>query len=267
MLGGIASCALMSLLSFAGLLLVGKKKSIPGFVESSCLALAASTMVADSLLHLIPEAIEQGDQMTMVVAYLGALSVVVFEYVCSCFESKIEPFGWANLLTEALHNAIDGASIGVAWATSTSAGIAATIAVAVHELPQELGDFVVLQRAGFETSVLIAYNFAVSLTSFVGLLLANSLVGHHLLAFTAGSFLALALYSIAPQVLKSLDEHNATLPVKLLCFVLSLSAAAFLYYLALLEHHHDAHSHHDHHHHDDLSPTSTSHHLHSSSEL
>ena len=85
----------------------------------------------------------------------------------------------------------------VAWNLNREAGVATTIAVAVHELPQELGDFAVLRRAGFATGPLLAANFVASLTCFGGVALAASpwvaSRESEMVAFTAGSFLALAL--------------------------------------------------------------------------
>mmetsp|Transcript_2767 Transcript_2767/g.8720 ORF Transcript_2767/g.8720 Transcript_2767/m.8720 type:complete len:259 (-) Transcript_2767:61-837(-) len=247
--GAALSCGLMSVLSFSGalLLLLGKKGGA-GWAEYAALTLAASTMVADSFLHLLPEAVEDGNEWTMLAAFLGAVSVVCFEAGCAAVESSVEPFGLANLAVEAVHNLIDGAAIGVSWAASTSAGLATTVAVAIHELPQELGDFAVLKRAGFDSRRLLLANFAVSLTSFLGVALASTLVvSHYLLAFTAGSFLALSLHSIAPQVLASLDEHKASPFARVSCLAIALAAALFMHALALLEHA-DGH-HHDHHHH------------------
>ena len=84
-----------------------------------------------------------------------------FEYGCEQWrgDSTIAPFGIANLLVEALHNFGDGLALGVAFSASVEAGLATAVAVAVHELPQELGDCAVLRRAGFSTRGILAANF------------------------------------------------------------------------------------------------------------
>merc|ERR1719265_736189 len=78
--------------------------------------------------------------------------------------SSVAAYGYANLLVEMIHNFVDGISIGLSFMAGGPAGVSATIAVAVHELPQELGDFVVLRAAGFSTARLLFFNFIASLT-------------------------------------------------------------------------------------------------------
>ena len=162
------ACALMSLLSFAGAVswcvVAGlgacAGKSLGLFFDATFLTLAASAMVGDACLHLIPETFAEASEAeserygTLVV--LGVVAVLVFEAVCDSLRSKfgVRPFGVANLLVEGLHNFADGLALGVAWAASAEAGLATTVAVAVHELPQELGD----ERGGNSTSLRYAYS-------------------------------------------------------------------------------------------------------------
>ena len=220
------AAALMSVISFAGALVfvgcgrlaskfgIDDEKAV-SFFDATCLTLAAAAMIGDACLHLIPETFEGTDEDTAdrygVLLVTGVVAVLAFEKICdACNTGTIEPFGVANLLVEGLHNFADGMALQVAWNMSTEAGVATTIAVAVHELPQELGDFAVLRRAGFATGPLLAANFVASLTCFGGVALAASpWVAERedeMVAFTAGSFLALALHSLAPRALATLDD-------------------------------------------------------------
>ena len=117
--------------------------------------------------------------------------------------------GYANLVGEAVHNFIDGLALGVSWMTGTQAGISTTIAIAAHELPQEIGDCAILLAAGFSARRLLTLNFAVSLTCLLGVLVAYWLgsavtadLRGILLPITAGSFMAFALFILQP-ILKS----------------------------------------------------------------
>jgi len=218
------AAALMSLLSFGGAVafvaagaaasaLGLEKSAATGFFDATCLVLAAAAMVGDACLHLIPEtfagATEADADRYGLFLVAGCLAVLVFEAVCASVSSSVEPFGVANLLVEGLHNFADGMALGVAWTLGPEAGFATTVAVAVHELPQELGDFAVLRRAGFSTGPLLLANFLASLTCFGGVALAGAPFvasrENELVAFTAGSFLALALHSLAPQALATLE--------------------------------------------------------------
>ena len=111
---------------------------------------------------------------------------------------QIEAFGIANLVVEMLHNFVDGITMGLSWGLSWSAGLSSAIAVAVHELPQELGDFMVLRCAGFGTTQLLFWNFIASLSCFAGVLLVcyvgestSQAVQNVCFALTGGSFLSL----------------------------------------------------------------------------
>lgn len=253
------AAALMSLISFAGaLVFVGcgslasrlgfDDRKATSFFDATCLTLAAAAMVGDACLHLIPETFEGADEASAdrygVLLVAGVVAVLVFEKVCDAFNSgPIQPFGVANLLVEGLHNFADGMALGVAWAAGPEAGVATTIAVAVHELPQELGDFAVLRRAGFSTGPLLFANFVASLTCFGGVALAASPwvtnCKHELVAFTAGSFLALALHSLAPRALATLDDAE-TPAGKMVrtawLLMLVLFVVRFLQFVGELEH-------------------------------
>jgi zinc and cadmium transporter len=272
------ACALMSVLSFGGALVWcavagfsggSRSKRREGFFDYTCLTVAAAAMVGDACLHMIPETFAGADEAAaeryglLLVAGCGA--VLLFEAACEAWGAgDVEPFGLANLAVEGLHNFADGLALGVAWATSPEAGLATTIAVAVHELPQELGDFAVLKRAGFRVPALLAANFAASLTCFAGAALARApLVLDHqneLVAFTGGSFLGLALHSLAPRALEALraETGSARALASAWCVLLCGASVVFLLFVGELEHAamphgHGGHGHdggHDHHHHD-----------------
>mmetsp|Transcript_24888 Transcript_24888/g.74660 ORF Transcript_24888/g.74660 Transcript_24888/m.74660 type:complete len:268 (-) Transcript_24888:27-830(-) len=250
------AAALMSLISFVGALAfeaVNRGARAAGasaagaarLFDASCLVLAASAMLGDACLHLIPETFAgtseaEADRLGLILI-VGAAAVLTFEEVCGFFDAGVESFGIANLLVEGLHNFADGLALGVAWALTPEAGLATTVAVAVHELPQELGDFAVLRRAGFSTGPLLLANFAASLSCFGGVALANApLVAsreRELVAFTAGSFLALSLSSLVPQAVGHLADKKGAARAFASCWGLALLAGTckFLLFVGELE--------------------------------
>jgi len=108
------------------------------------------------------------------------------------------------LIGDGLHNFIDGVLIGAAFLTDPHLGVVTALAVAAHEIPQELGDFAVLLHGGFSRKKALWYNIAVSLTTILGGLLAYvslSGVQHYLpfvLALAASSFIYIAVADLIP---------------------------------------------------------------------
>ena len=121
--------------------------------------------------------------------------------------------GFLSLLADAIHNFTDGLTIVAAWAQSTSVGISTTIAIFVHEIPHELGDYAVLLRAGYTHSQVLKCQFmtaaAAFMGTFIGLLLQSSknsallVAFKSILPFSAGGFIYLALASIVPEILRA----------------------------------------------------------------
>jgi zinc and cadmium transporter len=112
----------------------------------------------------------------------------------------------ALLFADALHNTADGAAVTAAFCVSTRAGIAASLAVIAHEVPQELGDYALLRTAGYTKGRALWALAAVQLTAFVGaafILLAaehlHAVVGP-VLAIAAGMFLYIGATDLLPEI-------------------------------------------------------------------
>lgn len=243
-------------------------------VECTCLSFAGSVLLGDALLHLLPHSLEGADHGAMgsigLAAVAGAMSLLVVPEVLHNHDHDQghghegghggdSSLGVANLVTEGLHNYVDGITLGLSWVSGSASGIAATIAVAVHELPQELGDFMVLRAAGFGVGKLLFWNFLVSLTCVGGVGTVHILGEHttkamqnHLTAFTAGTFLTLSLNMIFPQVSEIIREKykgKSAIGVRALCVALGFLAVWVLVKVGELESHDHGDDHgHDHSH-------------------
>ena len=181
-------------------------------------ALAAGSMLGNAFLHLLPEAVAQvGDGSTrgMFAIVLGGMfAFFLLEKVWQhshepCDEDHVHPIGRMNLIGDALHNFIDGVLIAGAYlAGGLDAGLAVTITVVLHEIPQELGDFAILVHAGYSPRRALAFNLLSGLAAVLGagLLLAT---GDHiegvveaLIPFTAGAFIYIAASDLIPEIRK-----------------------------------------------------------------
>ena len=73
-----------------------------------------------------------------------------------------------NLVGDAIHNFIDGLILAASYVTSIELGFTTTIAIAAHEIPQEIGDFGVLLYAGLSKYKALFYNFLSALSAVLG---------------------------------------------------------------------------------------------------
>jgi zinc and cadmium transporter len=127
------------------------------------------------------------------------------------------PFAYMNLVGDSLHNFIDGLVIGVTYLVSIPLGIATTVVILLHEIPQELGDFGVLIHGGFKKKKALMLNFMTALTAVlvtvVGLVLGSSAEGLSLLVlpFTAGGFVYIASSDLIPELHKECKASRSLL--------------------------------------------------------
>lgn len=220
--------ALLSVVAVSLVSLVGAATLAVGalrrhFVSLALVALAAGTLMGDAFLHLLPEAAHAWEERMTV---LGALVLVGFlllfvlevglrwghshaDHLDAAHghgEHRIQPFGWLNLVGDFVHNLIDGIVIAASYLVSVPLGIATTIAVAAHEIPQELGDFAVLVRSGMRPRQAILLNLASALASVLGgvLVLVAGISPERLEAVAvpviAGAFLYIAAADLVPEL-------------------------------------------------------------------
>jgi len=151
-------------------------------------------------------------------------------------KEHVHPFAYMNLLGDALHNFIDGLIIAGSYIISIPAGIATTIAVIFHEIPQEIGDFGVLVHGGFSKGKAIFLNFITALTAVFGaifaLVLSNyiSNIEGYLISLAIGGFLYIAGSDLIPELHK--ETKVSVSLIQILTFILGV---AVMMCLLLLE--------------------------------
>ncbi|MDD5276337.1 MAG: ZIP family metal transporter [Methylovulum sp.] len=119
--------------------------------------------------------------------------------------------GTMIILGDSIHNFVDGILIAAAFLTDVQLGIVTSLAVAAHEIPQEVGDFAILLASGYSKGKALFYNILTSLTTVLGGVLAYfSLEDLHdslpyFLALAASSFIYIAVADLIPSLHKKTD--------------------------------------------------------------
>ena len=122
-----------------------------------------------------------------------------------------------NLFGDALHNAIDGMVIAGSFIAGPAIGLTTTLAVVLHEIPQEIGDYGVLVHGGFNRITALWLCFIVQLTAFIGAVLVlllnvkTSGLTTYLLPFTAGGFIYIAGSDLIPELQKEVGPRRSFL--------------------------------------------------------
>jgi zinc and cadmium transporter len=245
----LVSVIIVSLISLIGVFTLAIKDSVLRRILLFFVSFSAGALLGDAFLHLLPEAVEEaGFAVGLSEAVLfGILFSFVLEKVihwrhCHMPISSEHPhtFAYMNLFGDGVHNFIDGLIIGASYLASLPVGIATTLAVIFHEIPQEIGDFGVLLHGGFTKKKAIYMNFLTALTAVAGTVSALMLAGifegllPHLLGFAAGGFIYIASTDLIPELHRSnvCEGFSRTALVQLAFLTLGI---AVMYSLILLE--------------------------------
>lgn len=136
--------------------------------------------------------------------------------------------GWMILIGDGMHNLVDGVLIAAAFMTDTHLGIVTALAIAAHEIPQEVGDFVVLLHSGFSRKKALLFNVLSSLATIVGALLAYWSLADmqhllpYVLAVAASSFIYIAVADLIPGLHKRAEASETIQQVVLIAAGVSL---------------------------------------------
>ena len=137
-------------------------------------SLSAGTLMGGAFLHLMPESLES--LSATAVFSIVLLSFIIFYLIekllrwrhCHDEDCEDHTFGYMNLVGDGIHNFIDGLIIAATFLIDIRLGITTSIAIAFHEIPQEIGDFGVLIYAGFKRARALTLNFLIALIAMVG---------------------------------------------------------------------------------------------------
>jgi zinc and cadmium transporter len=181
---------------------------------------SAGAIIGDVFIHLLPEIVNRYGMTFQVSLFflIGIIaSFIIEKAICwkhgthesSCHSHHHpERFTYMVLIGDSIHNFIDGLIIGAGFVNSITVGIGITIAVILHEIPHEIGDFGVLIHGGMAKRKALYLNFISALTAVAGTVLALSM-GHlvagmelFLLCFAGANLLYIATSNLIPELHK-----------------------------------------------------------------
>lgn len=218
---GILSVVAISLISLCGIALfwITDKKIKKIFIY--LVSFSAGGLFGDVFLHLMPEIVEETglgitSSLIIIAGILSSFAVERFLQWRHCHvptsDAHPHSFAYMNLFGDGVHNLIDGLIVGGSYVASIPLGIATTIAVVFHEIPQEIGDFGVLIYGGFHKRKALFFNLLTALTAVVGavvaLILGATVEGFTplLIPFAAGNFIYIAGSDLIPELRKDNPE-------------------------------------------------------------
>lgn len=238
----LISVFIVSIISLAGIFTLAIKAERLNQILIYFVSFSAGALLADAFVHLLPGVIgERGFSLDISISLLaGILIFFILEKIVKwrhCHdidcEEHIGSFAYMNIFGDALHNFIDGLIIAASYILSIPVGIATTLAVIFHEIPQEIGEFGLLLHGGFSKGKAILVNFLSALTAVLGAitgLIASSRIPHIetiLVPIAAGGFIYIAGSDLIPEM------HKETKLSKSIVQILSL-ILGILIMLALL---------------------------------
>jgi zinc and cadmium transporter len=221
-LSGVVSISAAAFLSFGLLARMAERM----------LSLSVGIMLSTSLLHAMPEALESKAAPESLFATLlaGLLTFFLLEKVAILHAGPqsdghqhghrhhcAKRSGWMVLAGDGLHNFTDGIMIAAAFLADPALGVLTGMAIVAHEIPQEVGDFMVLLNSGYTRARAYVFNLLCSLMALVGGVLgyfmldkADNLVPY-VLAFASAGFLYVAISHLMPQLQRK-DTLRESLP-------------------------------------------------------
>jgi zinc and cadmium transporter len=233
----------ITLCVWIGVFFVFFKKETLSKIVLFLVSLSAGALMGGAFLHLMPEASEQIEPQSVFGIFL--ISFVAFFLIekilhwrhCHKADCSVHTFGYMNLIGDSIHNFIDGLVIAGAFMIDVSLGIATTLAVAIHEIPQEIGDYGVLVHSGLSNKKALILNYIVACTVVVGGVVGYFSFSHleifipYLLPFAAGGFVYIAASDLMPEIRKETNLKKSIGTV--LVFIVGIM---LMYTMTLIEH-------------------------------
>jgi len=206
----------VSLISFIGAATLVLSEKLLKKILLALIGFAAGALIGGAFLHLLPESVEKSAASDLHNIFLTVIVGFIIFFVLEkllwrhCHERAcpIHVFAYLNLVGDGIHNFIDGLVMAASFVVSVPLGLITTLAIAAHEIPQELGDFGVLVYGGLKPRRALLLNFVTALTAVAGGIAGYYLFPYlggamiFLLPFAAGGFLYIAASDLVPELHK-----------------------------------------------------------------
>jgi zinc and cadmium transporter len=225
---------LITVIAFIGIFTLALNEKILNKILLILISLSAGALIGGAFLHLIPESIEASNGSDIFITVLiGFIIFFIIEKIlhwrhCHDGNCDVHTFHYMNLIGDSIHNFIDGLIISASFIVSIPLGLTTTIAIAAHEIPQEIGDFGVLIYGGFEKKKAIILNYLVAFTivlgGIVGFFISNIIENsaYILLPFAAGGFIYIAATDLIPEIKKEVDLKKSIFTMVIFIFGISI---------------------------------------------
>ncbi len=237
----LLSVLIVSLMSFVGILFLSFKQNFLQKIIFILVSFAVGAMFGGSFFHLIPEIMEKHSHnlAPSINIMIGIIVFFILEKFLHWHHDhdvnhefiSTKPLGILTLTSDSFHNFIDGILIGSAYLVDIKLGIATTIAIVLHEIPQEIGEFGILIHAGFKKTKALLFNFLSACFSILGAIL-TLLLGEFIndlqyivIAFAAGGFIYIAGSDLIPELHKKNEFWQSLIQL------ISIIAGLLLMYL------------------------------------
>ena len=224
----LLSVVIVSLLSLLGVFTLGVKEKYLHKILVYFVSFSAGALFGDVFIHLIPEVFK--NETTIYTSFYFLLGIIISfliekiiywreNHASSILGNKIKHFVFMILFGDGVHNFIDGLAIGASFLVSFPVGIATSLAVILHEIPHEIGDFAALIHGGLDKKRAIFYNFVSGLTAVLGTLFALVLsqyvvgINNVLIPFAAANLIYIAGTNLIPELHKETQLKKSAIQI------------------------------------------------------
>lgn len=215
----LGSTVVVSLIGLIGVFTLGLKEELLSKILTKLVALSTGALLGGAFLDLMPEGISKIDPKIffalMLFSILAYLLIEKFLHWHHCHKGTAcdvhHTLGYMNLVGDSVHNFIDGMVMAATFIVSVPLGIVTSVAIILHEIPQEMGDFGVLLYSGFTKKRALFLNFIVALIAVAGGLFGWALSKYssgtekYLLPIAAGGFIYIAASDLLPELRKNIS--------------------------------------------------------------
>lgn len=220
----LAACCI-ALLSLVGIVFAGKKGHIAG-THRFIVPIAIGTFLGVVFFELIPETLEAAPSYGSIAIVSGFLSFYVLSHFLRTYHHHHDDTDTHDthehrrgatmlLVGDAIHNIADGVVIASSFLINPAVGVATTIGIALHEIPQEIAEYGILTHAGYSPKKALAYNFLSALSILIGVIASAIFVsfGEYIWILTgiaAGNLLYIAASDMIPELQERTHKGHFT---------------------------------------------------------
>ena len=235
----IIAVFLISLVSLIGIFFLSFNKKLLNKVLSLLISFAVGALFGDAFIHLLPESFERLGSSSTVYVLAGILLFFILEkflrwHHCHDVDCKKHKptLPVMNLVGDGVHNFVDGLLIAGSFTVSVPLGITTSLAILLHEIPQEIGDFAILVHGGFSVKKALIFNLFSALMAIIGAIFFFSFgsfikeAAYFLLPITAGGFIYIAGSDLIPELHQETKLNKAI--VQFLFIILGITVMFLL---------------------------------------